>query len=93
MIQKIILGNLTMTDKEYKNLSRTEFDRAAKKFDNNDPSVYNICRKDCPDVLAEVVREPFSDLLDAGCRTGTVSGLFQRDHPDKIIRALTCQKR
>ena len=72
-----------MTDKEYKKLSRKEFDRAAEKFDDNDPSVYNLCRKDYPDVLAEVVKEPFSDLLDAGCGTGAMLGPFKRDHPDK----------
>ena len=72
-----------MTDKEYKKLSRKEFDRAAEKFDDNDPSVYNLCRKDYPDVLAEVVKEPFSDLLDAGCGTGAMLGLFKRDYPDK----------
>ena len=75
--------NAIMTDKEYKKLSLREFDRAAEKFDDNDPSVYNLCRKDYPDVLAEVVKEPFFDLLDAGCGTGAMLGLFKRDHPDK----------
>lgn len=41
-----------MTDKEYKSLSLKEFDQAAEKFDDNDPSVYNLCRKDYHDVLA-----------------------------------------
>ena len=72
-----------MTNEEYKKLSRKEFDQAAEKFDDNDPSVYNLCRKDYPDVLAEVVKGPFSDLLDAGCGTGAMLGLFKRDHPDK----------
>ena len=72
-----------MTDEEYKKLSLREFDRAAAKFDDNDPSVYNLCRKDYPDVLAEVVKEPFFDLLDAGCGTGAMLGLFKRDYPDK----------
>lgn len=72
-----------MTAEEYKKLSLREFDRAAEKFDDDDPSVYNMCRKDYPDVLAEVVKEPFSDLLDAGCGTGAMLGLFKRDHPDK----------
>ena len=43
-----------MTGEEYKRLSLKEFDRAAEKFDDDDPSVYNMCRKDYPDVLAEV---------------------------------------
>lgn len=72
-----------MTDKEYKRLSLKEFDRAAEKFDDNDPSVYNLCRKDYPDVLSEVIREPFSDLLDAGCGTGAMIGMFREDCPGK----------
>ena len=72
-----------MTDKEYKKLSLREFDRAAAKFDDNDPSVYNLCRRDYPDVLTEVIKEPFRDLLDAGCGTGAMLGLFKRDYPHK----------
>lgn len=72
-----------MTSEEYKKLSLKEFNQAAEKFDNDDPSVYNMCRKDYPDVLAEAVREPFSDLLDAGCGTGAMLGMFRRDYPDK----------
>ncbi|MCM1225779.1 MAG: methyltransferase domain-containing protein, partial [Lachnospiraceae bacterium] len=56
---------------------------AAAKFDDNDPSVYNMCRKDYPDVVAEVVKEPFLDLLDAGCGTGAMLGMFRKDYPDK----------
>lgn len=72
-----------MTGEEYKRLSLKEFDRAAEKFDDDDPSVYNMCRKDYPDVLSEAVKEPFSDLLDAGCGTGAMLGMFKRDYPDK----------
>ena len=72
-----------MTSEEYKRLSRKEFDQVAEKFDDDDSSVYNMCRKDYPDVMAEVVGQPFSDLLDAGCGTGAMLGMFQRDYPDK----------
>ena len=72
-----------MTTEEYKKLSMREFDNAAAKFDDNDPSVYNMCRKDYPDVLAEVISEPFSDLLDAGCGTGAMLSMFKEDCPDK----------
>lgn len=72
-----------MTDEAYKKLSLREFDRAAAKFDNDDPSVYNLCRKDYPDVWGEVAKEPFSDLLDAGCGTGAMLALFKRDAPEK----------
>ena len=72
-----------MTGEQYKKLSLMEFDQAAETFDDNDPSVYNLCRKDYPDVLAEVIKEPFTDLLDAGCGTGAMLGMFCKDCPDK----------
>lgn len=82
-----------MTGEEYKRLSLKEFDRAAAKFDDDDPSVYNMCRKDYPDVLSEVVREPFSDLLDAGCGTGAMLGMFKRDYPDKNYTGVDLSKK
>ena len=33
-----------MTNQKYKNLTLREFDAAAEKFDDSDPSVYNLCR-------------------------------------------------
>lgn len=72
-----------MTSERYKEMSLREFDQAAEKFDDNDPSVYNMCRRDYPDVLAEVLKEPFSDLLDAGCGTGMMLSMLQRDCPGK----------
>lgn len=72
-----------MTSEEYKKLSLREFDLAAAKFDDSDPSVYNMCRRDYPDIVAEAIREPFSDLLDAGCGTGAMLGLFQKEYPNK----------
>lgn len=72
-----------MKSEEYKKLSLREFDKAAAKFDDNDPSVYNMCRKDYPDVYAEAISEPFADLLDAGCGTGAMLGMFKKDCPNK----------
>ena len=37
-----------------------------EKFDDNAPSVYNLCRKDYPDLLAELISEPCKDILDCG---------------------------
>ena len=68
-----------MTEKEYKKLTLDEFESAAEKFDDNDPSVYNMCRKDYPEVLEEVRKEDFTDVLDAGCGTGAMIGLFCQD--------------
>ena len=82
-----------MTSEEYKKLSLQEFDQAATKFDDNDPSIYNMCRKDYPDVLAEVVKEPFSDLQDAGCGTGAMLSLFQKDCPDRNYTGVDLSKK
>ena len=55
-----------MTNQKYKNLTLREFDAAAEKFDDSDPSVYNLCRKDYPDLLEELLKEPCQDVLDCG---------------------------
>ncbi len=72
-----------MDSRQYKALTIREFDNAARQFDNDDPSIYNMCRKDYPDILAEVKKEEFTSLLDAGCGTGAMLRLFQRDIPGK----------
>ena len=43
--------------KELKSMTLKEFEKAAEQFDNDDPSVYNMCRKDYPDILAELEKE------------------------------------
>ncbi|WP_207708179.1 hypothetical protein [[Clostridium] scindens] len=55
--------------KKLKSMTLKEFEKAAEQFDNDDPSIYNLCRKDYPDILAELEKEDdsFSDL---GCRSG-----------------------
>lgn len=77
-----------MTSEEYKKLSLKEFNRASEKFDDDDPSVYKMCRKDYPAVLAEAVKEPFSDLLDAGCGTGAMLYMFKRNYPNKLYTGI-----
>ena len=72
-----------MTDTEYKKYSLREFDKAAKQFDDNSPSVYNMCRKDYPDILKEIEKEEWNSLLDAGCGTGAVISLLKGKYPDK----------
>lgn len=68
---------------ELKALTLNEFNRAAEQFDNSNPSVYNLCRKDYPDILAEMEKEEFTDVLDAGCGTGAVIALLAKKYPDK----------
>ncbi|MBO4637833.1 MAG: hypothetical protein J5685_11895 [Clostridiales bacterium] len=43
-----------MTDKEYKELSVKEFSKAAKVYETDDAGVYKMCKKDYPDILAEL---------------------------------------
>ena len=72
-----------MTNQKYKNLTLREFDAAAEKFDDSDPNVYNLCRKDYPDLLEELLKEPCQDVLDCGCGTGSMLVMFRDACPDK----------
>lgn len=74
---------MKMTSEEYKKYSRMEFDKAAEHFDDNSMSVYNMCRKDYPDILEEVEKEEWHTLLDAGCGTGAVISLLCKKYPEK----------
>ena len=56
-----------MKNKEYKKLSISEFTKAAGRYESNHAGIYEMCKKDYPDILAELEKEPFKNLLDAGC--------------------------
>ncbi len=72
-----------MTSKEYKDLSVKEFTKAAECYESENAGVYNMCKKDYPDVLAELEKEPFTDLLDCGCGTGPMLTMLHQKYPDK----------
>lgn len=72
-----------MTSKEYKDLSVKEFTNAAEHYESENAGVYNMCKKDYPDVLAELEKELFTDLLDCGCGTGPMLTLLHQKYPDK----------
>jgi ubiquinone/menaquinone biosynthesis C-methylase UbiE len=42
-----------------------------------------MCKKDYPDVLAELEKEEFNDLLDCGCGTAPMLTLLKEKYPDK----------
>ena len=42
-----------------------------------------MCKKDYPDVLAELEKENFTDLLDCGCGTAPMLTLLQKKYPRK----------
>ena len=59
-----------MNAQELKQLSIKEFTKAAESYDSDHAGIYEMCRDDYPDILAELELEPFQDLLDCGCGTG-----------------------
>ena len=72
-----------MTDQAYKRLTIREFSKAAKVYETDSAGVYKMCRKDYPDVLAELEKEPFRDLLDCGCGTAPMLSLLRERYPDR----------
>lgn len=77
-----------MNDKEWKDKSIKEFTKAAKKYETDDAGIYKLCRKDYPDILEELEKEPFEKLLDVGCGTGPMISLLSRKYPDKQYTGL-----
>lgn len=67
---------------DFKRISVNEFTKAADKYESNNAGVYNICKKDYPDILEEISKEPFTDLLDAGCGTAPMISLLVEAYPD-----------
>ena len=72
-----------MNDKEYKEISIKEFTKAASVYETDQAGVYKMCKKDYPDVLAELEKEPFDSLLDCGCGTGAMISLLYEKMPNK----------
>ena len=72
-----------MTAKKYKDLSIKEFTKAAEVYETDHAGVYNMCKKDYPDVLDEIEKEPFTDLLDCGCGTAPMLSLLHGKYPNK----------
>ncbi len=72
-----------MISKQYKQLSIKEFTQAAAIYESDHAGVYNMCKKDYPDVLAELEREPFENLLDCGCGTEPMLTLLHKKYPNK----------
>ena len=52
-----------MNEMDYKDLSVKEFTKAAGVYETDQAGVYKLCKKDYPDVLAELEKEPFERAL------------------------------
>lgn len=71
-----------MTSEEYKKMSINEFTKAAEKYESNHAGIYKMCKKDYPDILDELEKERFSDILDAGCGPAPMISLLAEKYPD-----------
>ena len=54
-----------MNDKQYKEISIKEFTKAASVYETDQAGVYKMCKKDYPDVLAELEKNPLKVFLTA----------------------------
>lgn len=72
-----------MTPEQYEQLSIKEFSEAAKTYDTNHAGLYEMCKDDYPQMLAELEKEPFFDVLDVGCGTGAVIALLNDKYPGR----------
>ena len=65
-----------------KEMSVREFTEAARVYESGHAGIYEICKDDYPQMLAELEREPFADVLDVGCGTGAVIELLHDTYPN-----------
>ena len=77
-----------MKNEEYKKLSISEFTKAAGRYESNHAGIYEMCKKDYPDILKELEKEPFRDLLDAGCGPAPMISLLAEKYPDRHYTGL-----
>lgn len=77
-----------MTNEEYKKLSIKEFTKAAELYEGDKAGIYQMCKKDYPDILEELEKESFTDLLDAGCGPAPMISLLAEKYPDRHYTGL-----
>lgn len=69
-------------------MSIAEFTKAAGRYESNQAGVYEMCKKDYPDIIAELEKEPFRELLDAGCGPAPMISLLAEKYPDRHYTGL-----
>ena len=77
-----------MKNEEYKKLSIKEFTKAAGRYESSHAGIYEMCKKDYPDILEELEKEPFRDLLDAGCGPAPMISLLAEKYPERHYTGL-----
>ena len=73
---------MARTAEQLKEMSVREFTEAARVYESGHAGIYEICKDDYPQMLAELELEPFVDVLDVGCGTGAVIELLHEKYPD-----------
>ena len=73
---------MARTAEQLNEMSVCEFTEAARVYESGYAGIYEICKDDYPQMLAELEREPFADVLDVGCGTGAVIELLHDTYPD-----------
>ena len=69
-------------------MSIKEFTKAAGRYESNHAGIYEMCKKDYPDILAELEKESFKNLLDAGCGPAPMISLLSEKYPDRHYTGL-----
>ena len=78
----------SMTNEEYKKLSVKEFTQVAERYESDHAGIYEMCKKDYPEIFEELEKESFSDLLDAGCGPAPMISLLAGKYPDRHYTGL-----
>ena len=73
---------MALSKEKYKELSIKEFTKAANEYESEDAGYYNIPKQDYPDLIAEIEKEKFQTLLDAGCGTAPLVSLIADKYPE-----------
>lgn len=79
---------MTKSAEELKQLSIKEFTEAAQVYESGHAGIYEMCKDDYPQMLAELQSESFEDVLDVGCGTGAVLELLHGEYPEKRLTGL-----
>jgi len=67
--------------KDYKELSRVEFNKQAEKFDTA-TNYYQLCQDSYDPANEEIRKVPFTDFLDIGCGTGNTIDMLAKEFPN-----------
>ncbi len=72
-----------MRNVDFKGMSIKEFTKAAEVYDTSRAGIYELCKKDYPDILAEIETEGFDEMLDCGCGPAPMITLLHEKYPDR----------